>query len=116
MAEVLLSHVSFVNNSAGIGSAVAITESSNVAIESCEFDSNRARNIGGAVSFLTKNVNVSIDNCTFVSNQAGVSGGALYIGDMNEVFVVQDTLFRGNYAGEEGGEATLQCREYSRRC
>ena len=93
-----------------LGGAI-ISTYSNLSIENCKFNGNKA-NIGGAIlSDLESSINIS--NSEFTSNEAtGCNevyicfglGGALFIGG-NSTVIVHNSTFYNNTSGVDGGVA-----------
>ena len=101
----------FVDNQGGQattgGGGLAIGLNSVVTISNCRFESNLAKNEGGAIA-INSDGNVSIVSSIFTDNRVDLpnhritaAGGAVHIG--NSVVHITDSTFTGNRAGFVGG-------------
>ena len=102
--EVVMTDVTFSNNTGYSGAAISITQSTNIVLENCTFSDNVAVEKGGGVYIDSENTKALVRHCSFLNNSAGNSAGGLYIGDNNVDIRVHNTTFEDNYAGVEGGE------------
>ena len=83
----------------GVGGAIAVYAGSGVKIDHCNFTSNNATSVGGAIIF-DENGRGSVSNCNFIGNEA-VNGGAIYWNTTGGN--VTNCNFTSNVASENGG-------------
>ena len=111
----LISHCDFINNTAGDGGAVVISDY-NVNISHSKFTNNFAYNKGGAIkldfTFKLK-FNVSIKNCTFLHNTAQ-NGGLIFISVSRDsgriLHSIVSSVFMNNSAAENGGVLMIKTK------
>ena len=88
-----LKNVTFTNNRADFGGALAIV--GNLTLENCFFEGNTAVKAGGAMYISQYAINTTILDTVFSSNRAG-TGGAIYSNGSN--LTVQRSTFYNNQA------------------
>lgn len=81
------------------GGAIRITGSAQYLIENCTFESNWAKNNGGAI-FNEVNKPLTIKDCTFLYNSVDASGAAIF--SKGELFIYNSNFERGS-AKDNGG-------------
>ena len=91
------------NNSSDVdGGGICVGESTRgntQIIKNITFNSNTARESGGAIYTLQNNL--TIENCTFEDNSVEDTGGAIYTNAKNTT--IKNCTIQYNYAGENGG-------------
>ncbi len=100
----------FTNNQAKEGGAIYVWDgqtstrvySSKVTIEKCNFNSNKATSLGGAI--YNYDSGFYVKNCVFKSNSAK-NGGAIYTAGFASV---ENSVFTSNQASQSGGALYLQ--------
>jgi predicted outer membrane repeat protein len=92
---------SFTNNSAKVGGALKIVESTSVLVRKNNFIHNRALDAGGAIN-LKEVQNAYIYDSNFTKNSA-LQGGALSFDSLVSTFLVWQCTFSYNNASERGG-------------
>ncbi|GLI68543.1 hypothetical protein VaNZ11_012985 [Volvox africanus] len=112
-APVLLSNVTFINNTAqGAGGAVLVSQCS-VSIAGSKFHNNSAlapTAIGGGAVYIQGNSNITITSSEFKFNKAlsGLGGGALFVRDRSTL-TCRGCVFNSNMASRGfGGALNLQ--------
>lgn len=84
----------------GMGGALWYGGVSNLRVENCRFEGNRAV-YGGAVGLVNSTGDTRLVDCTFVGNSAAQSGGAIVAANFQ--LAVEGCLFIGNEAVLRGG-------------
>ena len=106
-SSLFIHHCHFLNNTAGDGGAVVITDYC-ISISHSRFTNNSAQKRGGAIKLSTLLHKVDMHNCTFIHNHAQ-NGGVIFITLKNcEVyglllFSVVNSEFVNNSAVDNGG-------------
>ncbi|MEY4117712.1 MAG: leupeptin-inactivating enzyme 1 [Planctomycetota bacterium] len=109
-----------VQNYPGGGGAIWVEASTSLAVSACEFSSNLAYSVGGAIAAI--NTPIDIDATNFLSNavaQGQASGGAIYLAGCSgsiDSCAFTDSLANGGSGSSGGSLYVASCSPMVRDC
>lgn len=87
------------------GAGILLTNSQNLQITNCIFQTNRTPNGDGGAIYATNSQNITFRDCQFIANTCRGDGGAIYLASSSSNFTFFYTIFENNQSTEEDGGA-----------